>query len=205
MEEHTITIKISDGTWNRTICRAMKYGMLPEELISAFLEDLTYGDYSNGSDERMHANEWFDRCRGTMVGSLEDSLLKKLLESRELEDFLNVYDDLKSAKESIEWIKRDIETGVVKRPWFDNPEGYTWEKGFYVNGVHYDYSSKEEWEKKKRAELQEQEEELKDIIEEYGWKEYMEKYKEYDNENLEAEIQKASEWFEKYKDALDCF
>ena len=205
MEQHTIKIKVSDGTWKKTACKAMEYGMLPEELISAFLEDLTCGDCSNGSDERMHVSEWFDRCRGTMVGSFSNSLLRNLLENEDLKDFLNVYEELKSAKESIEWIKKDIETGVVKRPWFDNQEGYTWKNGFYVGGVHYDYSSKEEWEKKKKADLQEAEEELKAIVEEYGWKEYMEKYKEYDNENLEAEIQKAIEWFEKYKEALDWF
>lgn len=37
------------------------YGLAPEQVLAAFMADLAHTEDTNGSDERMHAEAWFDR------------------------------------------------------------------------------------------------------------------------------------------------
>lgn len=41
--------------------KAGEYNISPAELLKIFVYDLVYSDYSQGSDERELANEWFYR------------------------------------------------------------------------------------------------------------------------------------------------
>ncbi|MGN0108293.1 MAG: hypothetical protein ACI4A5_11440 [Hominilimicola sp.] len=42
--------------------KATEKGIKASELLENFIYDLVGGTYTNGPDEIMYANDWFDRC-----------------------------------------------------------------------------------------------------------------------------------------------
>lgn len=92
IKERTITLKLSDADCDRLLEKAGRCGMTVAELLQNFIGDLVDGTYSNGSDERMYAQEWFDRCGFSMFP--EETLLRHLLENGvDLEDFVTTYEE----------------------------------------------------------------------------------------------------------------
>ncbi len=77
------------------------------ELIEHFIHDLTHGPYSNGSDERMKAEDWMQRCDFYQFPT--NSLLKYLVENEIPADrFLAVWRELQTEIEDKEW-REDLE------------------------------------------------------------------------------------------------
>ena len=67
------------------------------ELIENFVGDLVGGTYSNGSDERDYADQWFERCWFGMI--TKPTLLNHLLcWGYDPEDYLNAMDNIETAK-----------------------------------------------------------------------------------------------------------
>lgn len=62
IRERTVKLSLSDADIVRVSEKAASVGLTVAELLQNFIGDLTDGTYSNGSDERMLANQWFDRC-----------------------------------------------------------------------------------------------------------------------------------------------
>lgn len=58
----TIKINLSDEDVKRLYEKAAGASITPEQLIENFIADLVCGTHTNGSDERMRAEEWFERC-----------------------------------------------------------------------------------------------------------------------------------------------
>ncbi len=82
-----------------------------------------FGTFSNGSDERMHAQEWYDRCWFSF--DYFGSFLAYLVRECEYEDFINSFDTAEeSAKELLEMNIED----------FVNKEGYDEEYDFLPVG-----------------------------------------------------------------------
>ncbi len=107
-------LNLSDADVKRLFEKAYSNGITPEYLIESYLGDLLCGTYSNGSDERDLANEYFDRCDHNL--GLTDSFLQWALEEDwysdlaiaiEITDLAELYDDdddddeLQAAKECI--------------------------------------------------------------------------------------------------------
>ena len=57
-----IELNLSEETELELRVKAARGGLTASELLSAFVHDLVEDDRSNGSDERMYANDWYDRC-----------------------------------------------------------------------------------------------------------------------------------------------
>lgn len=128
IRERNITVKLSDADCERLVRKCGEHGLTVGELIANFVGDLVGGTYSNGSDERMFADQWFDRCWFGMFP--EDTLLRDLLfRGYNPEDYLNALDILESAvedkkkaaehpedydEEEISYIDDDIETWEEK-------------------------------------------------------------------------------------------
>lgn len=90
IKERTIKLKLSDADCDRILKKAGEHSLTVAELIENFIGDLVDGTYSNGSDERMMAQDWFDRCYFGMFP--EDTLLRHLLEEDyNPKDFLIAY------------------------------------------------------------------------------------------------------------------
>ena len=80
--ERKITVKLSDADCDRLARKCGEHGLTIGELIENFVGDLVGGTYSNGSDERDYADQWFERCWFGMFP--EPTLLNHLLKSRKI-------------------------------------------------------------------------------------------------------------------------
>ena len=61
-KERQITVRLSDEDCTSLMNKCGEHGITINELFENFAGDLAGGSYTNGSDERMLANKWFDRC-----------------------------------------------------------------------------------------------------------------------------------------------
>lgn len=95
----TITLNLSDTDCPRLSETAGQVGMSAGELLQAFIGDLVDGTYTNGSDERMYTQMWFDRCGFAQMAN--HTLLRYLLERGDMDDFLCRYSILKECEEDL--------------------------------------------------------------------------------------------------------
>lgn len=77
IRERNITVKLSDADCDRLARKCGEHGLTIGELLENFIGDLVNGTYTNGSDERMYAEQWFERCGFGMFP--EPTLLNHLL------------------------------------------------------------------------------------------------------------------------------
>jgi len=97
IKERTISIKLSDADCERISNIVGKHGITVSQLFENFIGDLVSGTYSNGSDERYMAEQWFNRCWFGIFP--EETLLKYLLEyGINVEDFLDTYEEFENFK-----------------------------------------------------------------------------------------------------------
>lgn len=99
----TITLQLSDADVSRIAEKAGSAGLTVEQLLENFIGDLVYGTYSNGSDERMYAEQWFDRCGFEMTAP--NTFVRFLLNQGLFESFLEYYTDNQSDLEEINSIR----------------------------------------------------------------------------------------------------
>ena len=98
--EGQLTLRLDQESIQRLGELAGQKSMTAGELIESFINDLTHGPYSNGSDERMKAEDWIERS--TLYWS--DSLLKYLTENGiSVDRFLAVWRELQTEIEGEEW------------------------------------------------------------------------------------------------------
>lgn len=82
IRERKITVKLSDADCDRLARKCGEHGLTIGELIENFVGDLVGGTYSNGSDERDYADQWFERCwfgmfpEPTLLNHLSNGLCK---------------------------------------------------------------------------------------------------------------------------------
>lgn len=62
IKPRTYSLNLSDADVERIAKSAGSYGLTVSELLENFIGDLVAGTYSNGSDERMYAEQWAERC-----------------------------------------------------------------------------------------------------------------------------------------------
>ena len=62
IKERTLVLKLSDADCDRILQKAASHGMTVSELLESFIGDLVDGTFTNGSDERYLAEDWFNRC-----------------------------------------------------------------------------------------------------------------------------------------------
>ncbi|MEG0943251.1 MAG: hypothetical protein RSF86_06435 [Angelakisella sp.] len=76
IKNRQITLAISDADVRRICEKAGQAGLTVPELLQNFIGDLVGGTYSNGSDERAYAQQWFDRC---WFGAMPDETFLRYL------------------------------------------------------------------------------------------------------------------------------
>ena len=79
IQSRQLEIKLSEEDVRKITEKAGAHGLTVAELIEHFIGDLVYGTYTNGSDERMYANDWFERCG---FGRFSDTFLQYLFENQ---------------------------------------------------------------------------------------------------------------------------
>lgn len=91
IKPRNITINLSDADVERLFGKTYVNGITPSELIEGFLGDLLDGTYSNGSDERMLADEYFERCCYGM--GADYTFLRWALECEYYDNIIDLIDD----------------------------------------------------------------------------------------------------------------
>lgn len=104
IKERNITISLSDEDCRRLLIKAGSVGFTVDELLRNFVGDLVDGTYSNGSDERMYANQWLERCGFSYFS--ESTLLSYLLNTFNygidaVKRLIDYYDEVNELKVSI--------------------------------------------------------------------------------------------------------
>lgn len=103
IRERQITVKLSDADCDRLVDLCGRYNLGVSELLENFIGDLVGGTYSNGSDERAYAREWFERCWFSLQP--EQTLLNHLLSwGYEPEDYLVMVDEIKLLKDQLRYV-----------------------------------------------------------------------------------------------------
>ena len=119
IKKRKITVKLSDADCDRQVRKCGKYGLTVEELLENFVGDLVGGTYSNGSDEIMYANQWFDRCWfGTFS---KPTLLNHLLKWGYMpENYINILNNIETAKEEKKYLNEHPEETNITAQQIEN-------------------------------------------------------------------------------------
>lgn len=94
----SITLNLSDADVKRLWEKAGRAGMTMSELLEKFIGDLVDGTYSNGSDERDLAQNWFERTSFGSTYAPAVSLLQYLVREGILQEALDEWNEIVSLK-----------------------------------------------------------------------------------------------------------
>lgn len=198
IKPRTYSLNLSDADVKRIAKTAGAYGLTVSELLENFIGDLVSGTYSNGSDERMYAEQWAERCWFSL--DPEKNLVQYLCSEAWEFDFSDLIDVL----ERIDDIKADIE--ITKKNIAEPDDKWTdivYHK-YNDDRTNYEcipcYNSLEEYIASEKQDLVDYQEALEESLEEL--KEYQNSFDEYmDGKEYvwEEEIKTATAW---YKDNI---
>ena len=126
MKKRTISVNLTNEECNALLHKCGASGLTVGELIENFINDLVDGSRTNGSAERMQANQWFDRCWFGMFP--ETTLLRHLLEyGYEPEEYLNALEEKEYLEQGEAPCREDIadledELKDMRSDWKPEPE-----------------------------------------------------------------------------------
>ena len=127
IREIKITVKLSDADCDRLARKCGEHGLTIGELIENFVGDLVGGTYSNGSDERDYADQWFERCWFGMFP--ESTLLNHLLcWGYDPKDYLNAMDNIETAKEEKKYLEEHPEEADEEEASYLDDDIADWEE-----------------------------------------------------------------------------
>ena len=119
IRKRQLEIKLSDADTLRLIKKAGEVNLTVSELLENFIADLVCGTFTNGSDERMFAEEGFNRSRVAMV--LENTLLSHLLKMEvDLKKFIAAYEENENYKAHPEDYRELMEDEPEDTFWFED-------------------------------------------------------------------------------------
>lgn len=62
LKQRTFTVELTDSTITDFFNKCYQDGTTPAEVLEGFINDLVCGSHTRGSDERMIAGQYYDRC-----------------------------------------------------------------------------------------------------------------------------------------------
>lgn len=112
IKERTLVLKLSDADCDRILQKAASHGMTVSELLESFIGDLVDGTFTNGSDERYLAEDWFNRC-GFERDDKRTLLWHLLEQNADLENFTNSMRRTKNTNRT----QRSLRSSVKNTKW----------------------------------------------------------------------------------------
>lgn len=97
IKARNIILNLSDADVKRICEQAGRAGFTVSQLLENFIGDLVGGTYSNGSDEGMYADQWFERCWFSWMNG--NTFLKYLIDYDDVEDTVDDWNEIKYYKE----------------------------------------------------------------------------------------------------------
>jgi len=188
IKKRSIQLELSDADVERISKKAGSVGLSVSTLIEQFIGDLVDGIYTNGSDERMYAEQWFDRCCFGMFP--EKTFIRYLFEYEDIDTFLENLEYKEIVDSNIKTTEKEVSTGII-----EGRDGvYIWSDITDRDGKPC-YKSRKEWElsqkeyiEQEKDELEMTEQEIKEI-----WEDFLSWTDERDL-SLEDETQKVIDW-----------
>lgn len=199
IRKRMVELELSDADVKRIAEKAGAHGLTVGKLLESFIGDLVYGTYSNGSDERDLAGQWFDRCWFGMFPEM--TFFSYLVEWGWLDEVLQAWDNIADSEENIKITQEELSSGVMQGR---HGEPYTWKDLVNGDGTP-SYSSREEWEEEQRAYIEQEQDCIESEREtlSYYWNEYIAQKKEYQPGTLDEEMKKVLEWRQDYQRILE--
>lgn len=202
IKPRTYSLNLSDADVKRIAKTAGGYGLTVSKLLENFIGDLVSGTYSNGSDERMYARQWAERCWFSFEP--QKNLVHYLCEAWEYEfsDFWDILGKIEDIKADIEVTKHSIAEPGEK--WKDLVyHKYNDDRTNFENIPCY--NNVEEYVASEKKELKDYEECLDEAMKEL--QDFQNSFDTYMNGKSyvwDEEIEKAKIWYEKnISDKLD--
>lgn len=131
-----IELNLSEETETALKLKAARGGLTASELLSAFVHDLVCGEESQGSDERMYADNWYERCYFTHVPA--DDFYTWLARHYELEAALDDWSALKCMEEN------DLPGAEDEEEAADIIDSITWREN-NIKGRYQEYGGSGDW------------------------------------------------------------
>lgn len=157
-----LILKVPHDVWENVLDRAGKCGMEPEKFIETFLIDLS--GYTEEDlykeNERKSAQNWFEYYFEKNVEQYSPYLYK-LIQSREIDNFIDNYEDMVIRQKAIEKAEKSLKQGFeISR------EGkiITWKD---ITGPfgHQRYANIHEWEESTKESMEMDREQIEEDIE----------------------------------------
>jgi hypothetical protein len=107
--QRNIVLKLPNEDVENLCAKTARAGLTVSQLLENFVYDLVHSDRANGSDERMYANQWFDRCGFSF--SFSQTFLVYLIEWGEVDTAIEMWEELEDYKdqgELDEYEKQDV-------------------------------------------------------------------------------------------------
>lgn len=179
--------------------KAGSVGLSIGSLLGNFINDLIDGAATNGSDERMYARQWFDRCGFAMFP--DENFLRYLVEWGGLEEVVESWESIPVCEALIAETEKALETGEMQAR---DGRTYTWRELVHRDGETEKpaYSSREEWEASERDYIEQEQDEITACKETLArwWEEYTEQATgDYTPGTLDEEMKIVLEWNEKHQ------
>lgn len=95
--QRNIVLRLPNEDVENLCAKAARAGLTVSQLLENFVYDLVHSDRANGSDERMYANQWFDRCGFSF--SFSQTFLLYLIEWGEADTAIEMWEELEDYKD----------------------------------------------------------------------------------------------------------
>lgn len=137
-KRRNITFILPDDDIDALCRKAGKAQITVAQLIENFISDLIEGSQTNGSDERMYAKQWFDRCWFSTPD--ETTFLSYLIGFDKIDSAIDMWKELQEYKRQDELDEYDIEDMEIVqgeleelfqdyKEWYSDPADATLEEG----------------------------------------------------------------------------
>lgn len=137
-KRRNMTLILPDDDIDALCKKAGKYQLTVSQLIENFISDLIEGSKTNGSDERMYAQQWLERCWFSTLS--EKTFLSYLIDFDQIDSVIEMWEELQYykrqdeldeyAKEEKEVLQEELEEMFKDyREWYSEPEDATLEDG----------------------------------------------------------------------------
>lgn len=101
LRQCNFAVNLTDSDLTAFFEKAYQNGTTPAEILEGFINDLICGSRTNGSDERMYAQQYFDRCCYGMLS--ETTFCRYLLEYGEFDTLIDALETKEDAAGEIEY------------------------------------------------------------------------------------------------------
>ncbi len=194
----TLTLPLKD--WQSFLRMACKCDRKPEEILTSFVGDLVDGKFTNGSDERVAARQWYER-----VYFWTESFLAYICDDIEmLEQMVDIKNGISSSGERIKKLRGYLESGTYDvRNICNHMERRSWQDLEYESIEKFNDEILEDI-REEEAEIEQNQEELEEVLDYFKeeWNEFQ-RYCPYHTSTYEEEMEKAEKWIRSYMAVSD--